>query len=68
MIELFPFSNLLENLDVSRFGTRYTIFNGVSGNNVTSNRTTHLLDFYNQFNLTTYQKCKFGKEIGKKMI
>lgn len=51
----------LDNIDVNRFGSRYTIFNGQDGTNITSNNTNYLLDFHMQYNLTVHQRCKRHK-------
>ncbi|KAJ8942391.1 hypothetical protein NQ318_016639 [Aromia moschata] len=48
-------SYILDNIDVNKFGTRYTLFNGRDGTNITTNSTSSLLDFYRQYNQTVHQ-------------
>lgn len=53
-------SYLLDGIDVNKFGSRYTIFNGQDGTNITSNSTNYLLDFHRQYNLTVHQRLSNG--------
>ncbi|XP_018578738.1 uncharacterized protein LOC108916900 [Anoplophora glabripennis] len=53
-------SYVLDNIDVNRFGSRYTIFNGQDGTNVTSNNTNNILDFYKQYNQTVHTRLSNG--------
>lgn len=50
--------NILDSVDVNKFGSRYTIFSGSTGYNMTNMRTNSLLDFFNQYNLTAHRNCK----------
>ena len=49
----FLLSHLLNNLDVGRFGTTYTIMNANDGT-VIVQTTNQLSDFYSQWNQTTH--------------
>ncbi|KAJ8923846.1 hypothetical protein NQ315_010428 [Exocentrus adspersus] len=53
-------SYVLDNIDVNKYGTRYTIFNAQDRTNFTTNGTNNLLDFYKQFNQTVYQSSSSG--------
>lgn len=48
------FSTILENVDVNRFGTRYTLYNANDGS-VIVNTTSSLSDFYTLWNRTSHQ-------------
>lgn len=51
---IFSFRFLLENLDVNRFGTTYTLMNAMDGGQIVS--STNLLgDFYTLWNNTVHQ-------------
>lgn len=47
-------STILENVDVNRFGTRYTLYNANDGS-VIVNTTSSLSDFYTLWNRTSHQ-------------
>nr|XP_023030043.1 uncharacterized protein LOC111517975 [Leptinotarsa decemlineata] len=51
-------SYVLDNIDVNKFGTRYTVFGAFDGINITSNSTRYLLDFQKQYNLTIHQTIR----------
>ncbi|KAG5894332.1 hypothetical protein JTB14_004376 [Gonioctena quinquepunctata] len=48
-------SNILDSIDVNKFGSRYTVFSGFNTVNITSNSTRYLLDFQKQYNITVHQ-------------
>ncbi|KAL1492993.1 hypothetical protein ABEB36_011141 [Hypothenemus hampei] len=53
-------SYILDNIDVNKFQSRYTVYGGSSLNNITSQGTRYLADFYIQFNQTTYNNETAG--------
>ncbi|XP_057668766.1 uncharacterized protein LOC130901377 [Diorhabda carinulata] len=48
-------SYILDNIDVNKFGSRYTIFSGSNGVNITNSSSRFLLDFHKQYNLTIHE-------------
>lgn len=48
-------SYILDNIDVNKFGSRYTIFNGSNGVNITNSSSRFLLDFHKQYNLSIHE-------------
>ncbi|XP_044257184.1 uncharacterized protein LOC123006628 [Tribolium madens] len=52
-------SYILKNIDVNKYETSYTILDGQSCNPIV-NRSTSILDFYDQYNLTQHQKYAAG--------
>lgn len=59
LFSFFKFSTLLENLDVNRFGTRFTLYNANDAS-VIVNTTTSLSDLYIFWNQTTHQTQSTG--------
>lgn len=53
------FSTVLDNIDVNRFGTRYTLYNTYDGS-VIVNTTSSLSDFYTLWNRTSHQSLTSG--------
>lgn len=53
-------SSVLDNIDVNKFGSRYTIFSGIDGTNITSNNTNYILDFFKQYNQTVHSRISNG--------
>lgn len=53
------FRALLENLEVNRFGTRYTLYNANDAS-VIVNTTSNLSDFYLQWNQTSHSQQSSG--------
>lgn len=51
---------LLDNLDINRFGSRYTVINANDGS-VVINTTNSILDYHQLFNATVQQQSKFPK-------
>lgn len=53
-------SYVLNNIDVNKFGTRYTLYGGTSLRNLTTNGTRYLSDFYTQYNETVHRSESTG--------
>lgn len=51
---IYSLSQLLENIDVSRYGSRFTLLNAFTGNTLVS-ASQNLADFYNMWNATVHQ-------------
>lgn len=48
-------SYILDNIDVNKYGSRYTLFSGADATNLT-NSTSHLLEFHKAYNLSIHEK------------
>lgn len=49
-------SYLLENIDVNKYESSYTVLDGANCD-IIVNKSRSILDFYEQYNLTQQQKC-----------
>ncbi|XP_028150059.1 uncharacterized protein LOC114343434 [Diabrotica virgifera virgifera] len=48
-------SYILDNIDVNKFASRYSLFSGADASNIT-NSTSYLLEFHNSYNLSVHQR------------
>lgn len=51
-------ATILDNLNVNRFGSRFTLFNAIGVNNMV-NTTDNINDFHTAWNVTNHESCKF---------
>ncbi|EFA11281.1 uncharacterized protein LOC658236 [Tribolium castaneum] len=57
-------SHILKNIDVNKYETSYTIYDGTNCNTIV-NRSSSILDFYDQYNVTQHQKYPTGFDYSK---
>ncbi|CAH1153728.1 unnamed protein product [Phaedon cochleariae] len=58
-------SYILDNIDVNKFGSRYTLYSGSDVVNVTSYGTRYLLEFYKKYNSSSHQNLRSDFDYSK---
>lgn len=59
---LFNFRAILDGIDVNRYGSRFTLYLGSDGTNITTTRTDYLLDFHKFYNKTFHDSGKHSQK------